>query len=154
MNTATKRLMLEQLNNKMNALSKTEIYTLAKEGWIKTIRKALNMTLRQLATKLGVTAQNVEKLERGEIEGSISLNKLKKIAEVLDMKLVYAFLPRESSLEKLIEKKAAQKAREIVMRTSHTMSLEDQEISDLRLKNAIKQKTETIVREMPKYLWD
>jgi hypothetical protein len=70
------------------------------------------------------------------------------------MKFVYAFIPNDGSLEKLIERKAALKAKEIVLRTSHTMSLEDQVNSDLRLKRAIQQKTEMIVRELPKYLWD
>jgi predicted DNA-binding mobile mystery protein A len=124
------------------------------EGWIFTVRKALNMTLRQLAAKMGATAQNVKKLEQREKEGSISLRKLRETADALDMKFVYAFLPKDGSLEKLIEKKASQKAKEIVGRTSHTMSLEDQKNSDERLRKAIEQKTETIARELPRYLWD
>ena len=154
MNIEKKRLILEQLDNRIAALRKMEVHTIMSEGWIYTVRNALNMSLRQLAIKLGVTAQNVKKLEQSEKECSISLNKLKKTAEALDMKFVYAFIPNDGSLEKLIERKAALKAKEIVLRTSHTMSLEDQVNSDLRLKRAIQQKTEMIVRELPKYLWD
>jgi predicted DNA-binding mobile mystery protein A len=154
MNTANKRLILEQLNNRMNTLSKMEHYALMPDGWIYTIRKTLNISLRQLALKLGVTPQNVKKLEHGEKVGSISLKKLKEIADALDMKLVYVLIPKDGSLEKLIEKKAAKKAEEIVRRTSHTMSLEDQENSKMRLKKAIQQKIEMIIRELPKYLWD
>ena len=154
MNTAKKRLILEQLDKRLNILSKMETYAATSDGWIITIREALNMSLRQLGRKLRVTAQNVKKLEQGEKVGSISLNKLKETAEALEMKLVYVFMPKDGSLEKLIEKKALQKAREIVRRTSHTMSLEDQENTNLRLNKAIQQQTEIIAKELPKYLWD
>lgn len=154
MNIAKQRLLLDQLDKKMNSLSKMENYTFTSEGWIYTVRKALNMSLRQLALKLSVTAQNVKKLEQSEKGGSISLNKLKETAEALDMKLVYFLIPKDGSIEKLIERKAIQKAKEIVERTSHTMTLEDQENSNLRLRKAIQQKTEMIVKELPKYLWD
>lgn len=154
MNQAKQRLMLEQLEKKMHALSNIGVSGWMSEGWIFTVRKTLNMTLRQLAAKMGATAQNVKKLEQREKEGSISLRKLRETADALDMKFVYAFLPKDGSLEKLIEKKASQKAKEIVGRTSHTMSLEDQKNSDERLRKAIEQKTETIARELPRYLWD
>lgn len=154
MNTAKQKLVLEQLDKKIHALSSMEASASMSDGWIYTVRKALNMSLRQLAAKMGVTAQNVKKLEQGEKGGSISLRKLKETADALDMKFVYAFLPKDGSLEKLIEKKAAQKAKEIVGRTSHTMSLEDQKNSDQRLQKAVDQKTEMIVRELPRYLWD
>ena len=45
-------------------------------------------------------------------------------------------------------------AEEIVMRTSHTMKLEDQENSEERIKKAIKDRAEKIKNELPKYLWD
>ncbi len=154
MKTSTEHLLLEQLENKMSMLSKMEEPSQTTDGWVKTVRTALNMSLRQLATKLRVTPQNVKKLEQGEREGSISLKKLKEMADALDMILIYALIPKEGSLEKLVEKKASQKAREIVMRTSQTMSLEAQENSELRLRKAIQQKTEMIMRELPKYLWD
>ena len=154
MNKAKQRLIMEQLEKKMHALSNIEVSGSMSEEWIFTVRKALNMTLRQLAAKMGATAQNVKKLEQGEKEGSISLRKLRETADALEMKFVYAFLPKDGSLEKLIEKKASQKAKEIVGRTSHTMSLEDQKNSDERLRKAIEQKTEAIARELPRYLWD
>ena len=148
------RLIIEQLDKRFIALNEFQKYSVASEGWIKTIRKALRMSLRQLAERLSVSAQNVKKLEQGEAEGSISLKKLKEMAEALDMKLVYSFVPKDGTLDKLIEKKAVQKAKEIVMRTSNTMKLEDQGNSDERLQKAIAQRAEMIKQELPKYLWD
>ena len=65
------------------------------------------------------------------------------------------FIPTsESTLEKIIEKRALQVAQEIVSRTSHSMKLEDQENREERLQRAIKDRTDQIKQEMPKYLWD
>ena len=54
----------------------------------------------------------------------------------------------------MLEKRALKIAEEIVMRTSHTMKLEDQENSEERLEKAIKYRAEKIKNELPKYLWD
>jgi hypothetical protein len=54
----------------------------------------------------------------------------------------------------MIEQRAKELAIEIVMRTNTTMSLEDQQNSKERIKQAITQKTAEIKFEMPKYLWD
>jgi hypothetical protein len=72
----------------------------------------------------------------------------------LDMKLVYGFVPTNGSLEKIIQEKARERAREIVMRTSTTMKLEDQENSQERIKQAIEDLADELQREIPKSLWD
>ena len=64
------------------------------------------------------------------------------------------FEAQEESLEKMIEKKAYEIAKEIVMRTSHSMMLEDQENSKERIEKAIKERAEEIKNEMPGYLWN
>ena len=53
-----------------------------------------------------------------------------------------------------MKKRALQLAQEIVLRTSHSMSLEEQKPSDERLQKAIRERAENIKLEMPKYLWD
>jgi hypothetical protein len=45
-------------------------------------------------------------------------------------------------------------ATQIVMRTSNTMKLEDQGNSNLRIQKAIKERTTSILHEMPKILGD
>ena len=54
----------------------------------------------------------------------------------------------------MIEQRAREIAKEIVLRTSVNMSLEDQKNSEIWLINAIKEKALEIQQEMPKYLWD
>jgi len=93
-------------------------------------------------------------MERREKDGSITLRTLREAATALDMKLVYGFVPKDGSLEELINRKANALARKIVLRTSNSMKLEDQENSQLRIEKAIEERTVAIKNEMPKALWD
>ena len=79
---------------------------------------------------------------------------MSEVGDALNLDLVYGFVPRDGSLEKMIERRAHEVAKEIVMRTSHTMKLEDQENTEERLQKAIKDRADKIKNELPKYLWD
>jgi hypothetical protein len=54
----------------------------------------------------------------------------------------------------MIEKRAMALAREIVLRTSNSMKLEDQQNSDERIDRAIQEKATEIKDELPKYIWE
>jgi predicted DNA-binding mobile mystery protein A len=147
--------VIRQLDNKLQNLHPLLDITQPPEGWISLIRKTLKMSLRQLAGRLSITPQSLGNLESREKEGTITLKTLKAVAEALDMKFVYGFIPQKNlSLENMVERKASEIARKIVMRTSTTMKLEDQENSKERLEEAIVDLTNDIKREMPKALWD
>ncbi len=121
-----------------------------KEGWVALIRKTLKMSLLQLGGRLSITPQGMSKIEKNEAEGSITLNSLREAGAALNMKLVYGFVPQDDSLEKMIEKRAIELAHKIIMRTSTTMKLEDQENSAQRIREAIADMTEELKRGMPK----
>jgi DNA-binding NarL/FixJ family response regulator len=70
------------------------------------------------------------------------------------MELVYGFVPKDGSLEAYINKKALALAKTIVLRTSHTMKLEDQENTSQRIEKAITERQKRLVNELPKALWD
>ena len=123
-------------------------------GWIKAIRIALGISMQQLGNKLSISKQGILDIENREKEGSITIKSLKEIARVLDMQLVYGFIPNDGSLDALIEKRATELATKIVMSTSTTMKLEDQGNSNERLKKAISERTAEIKNKMPKILWD
>ena len=112
------------------------------------------MTLQQLGKRLNISLQGVKSLETREASGSITLKSLHLVAEALDMQLVYGFVPKDSSVAKLIEVKAHQLATKIVLRTSHNMKLENQENSEERIKKAIEEFTEELKREIPKSIWN
>lgn len=147
-------LQIAQLSRKLKPYESVNKAARPSIGWVKTIRISLGMSLEQLGNKLGITRQSTRNLEIREAEGSITLKALQEAAKAMDMKLVYGFVPSDGSIEKLIERKAKALAAEIVMRTSGTMKLEDQENSPARIKKAIEERTQEIIKEMPKALWD
>lgn len=123
-------------------------------GWTKAIRSALGMSLQQLGNKLGITRQSARAIEEREKDGSITIKSLREVGKALDMQLVYGFVPNDGSLDALIERKAKDLATQIVLRTSNTMKLEDQENTRQRIEKAIEERAFAIKNEMPKILWD
>lgn len=149
-----KKLQIEQLEHKLNGFRTAQKVVVPPTGWLKAIRVSLGMSLQQLADKLSITKQSVREIELREKEGTITLKSLRKTANALDMQLVYGLVPKDGSIEKLIDRKATQLATRIVSRTSHTMKLEGQENTQQRLKKAIEERTAVIKHELPKMLWD
>ena len=148
------KLQIEQLEAKIKVYAPITKVAIPPTGWIKAVRLALGMSLQQLANRIFITKQSVQEMEQREKDGSITLKSLRETARALEMELVYGFVPKDGSLDALIERKAREFATKIVSRTSNTMKLEDQENSELRLKNAIEERTKMLKYEMPKVLWD
>jgi predicted DNA-binding mobile mystery protein A len=147
-------LIVRQIDKKLLPLQVLKDTTVPSKGWIYTLRTALQMSLRQLSAKASIVPQSLKDMENREVAGTITLKTLRDVANAMDMQLVYGFVPKNKSLEQMIEKRAKQLATEIVMRTNNTMTLEDQQNSKERIEEAIAQKTNEIISEMPKYLWD
>ena len=154
MNINNKRLILEQLDAKIKLYNEVAHIPPPGDGWIQGIRTALNMTLGQLAKKMKITSPSLKNFETREKQGNITLNSLKQIANALDMQLVYAIIPKEGSLDDMVDAKAWEKAREIVNRTANTMALEDQANEQGRLMQAFQDKKNELKNEIPKFLWD
>jgi predicted DNA-binding mobile mystery protein A len=146
------KLILEQLDRKLIQYHKLQ--EPPPKGWVHVIRTCLKMSLRQLGSRLGITAPSVKEIEEREKNGSITLKSLREAAAALDMKLVYGLVPRQETLQKMLDKRAEEVARKIVLRTSNTMKLEDQAVSKQRIDRAIQELTEELKNEMPRYLWD
>jgi len=148
------KLLLDQLDRKLKPFAEIKDIEAPERGWIHTIRNTLNMTLRQLGERLDITSQGAKDIEEREALGSISLRSLREVADALDMKFIYGFAPKESSIAELVDIRAKALARRIVLRTSHTMKLEDQGISEEGICQAIEELADEIKREMRKSLWD
>ncbi|MCK4921217.1 MAG: mobile mystery protein A [Bacteroidales bacterium] len=150
----TKKLIREQLDNKIAKFRELDGIVLPPQGWIYSIRQGINMSLRQLGKKLSITPQSVKEIEEREKNGTISIKVLRQVAAALNMKFVYGFIPSEITLEGMIEKRAEELARSIVERTSVQMELEDQKNTPERIEKAIKEKASEIKNDVPKILWD
>lgn len=149
-----KSLQIQQLNNKMLAFASLQKVAPPPTGWLKAVRTALGMSLQQLSNRLSITKQSMQEIEQREKDGSITIKSLREAAKALDMQLVYGFVPVDGSLEELISRKAREMATQIVLRTSNSMKLEDQENSKQRIEKAIEERAAVIKNEMPKNLWD
>lgn len=150
----TSKLQLAQLGRKLAPYESITATIQPPIGWVKTIRTSIGMSLEQLGEKLGITRQSAQNLEKRESDGGVTVKALQEAAKALDMKFVYGFVPIDGSIEKLIERKARKLATDIVMRTSGTMKLEDQENSPERIQQAIDERTKELIDTMPKILWD
>ncbi|PUZ24446.1 mobile mystery protein A [Chitinophaga costaii] len=151
---AKKSLQIQQLNDKMLVYNSLQKIAPPPTGWIKAVRTAIGMSLQQLSSRLSITRQSVQEMEQREKDGAITIKSLRETAAALDMQLIYGFVPKDGSLDALIERKAKELARQIVLRTSNTMKLEDQENSSARIEKAIEERATEIKNEMPKTLWD
>ena len=154
MKNTKQQLVLDQTDKKLVLFQPLKTVVIPNKGWVNTMRTALKMSLRQLGNRMNFSAQNIKQIEEREVNGTISVNSLREVANAMDMQLVYGFVSKHESLEQMIEKRAKELATEIVMRTNNTMTLEDQQNSKERIEKAIEQKTIEIKSEMPKYLWD
>lgn len=148
------KLLIEQLDQKLRPFSEAKKVPIPERGWIHTIRTALNMTMAQLGTQLNITRQGVKNIEVSEANGRITLNSLKDVAHAMDLKLVYALVPINGTVDDLIQLKAEKLAKKIVLRTNQNMKLENQGIGDEKIEKTIKELADEIKREMRRSLWD
>jgi len=149
-----RKLLIEQLDQKLKPFKGTKMVLVPEKGWVNNIRTTLNMTMAQLGTKLNITRQGVKKIEESEAKGSISINSLKEVGEVLNLKFVYGFVPYDGSIDNLVDLKAKKLAQKIVQRTNQNMKLENQGITDEKIKQSIEDLSNEIKREMRKSLWE
>ena len=151
---SNRKLLIEQLDQKLQPFQQTETIVVPSKGWIHTIRTTLNMTMAQLGNTLNITRQGVRNIEESEAKGSISINSLKEVGKSLDLKFVYGFVPKDGNIDQLITIKAEKLARKIVLRTNQNMKLEDQGISDEKINESITDLANEIKSEMRKSLWE
>jgi len=121
-------------------------------GWLTAIRKSLGMSVRQMADRMGITQQSAARLEANEVEDAITLKSLRKAAEALNCRLVYALVPEGDSLQAVIDRQALIKAKDIVAAVDHTMQLEAQGVGNLHQK--IQEIAEELAKNPNTKLWD
>ncbi len=68
-------------------------------AWIQTIRYATGLPITSLCKRLQITKQALFNLERREVAGTISIAKLREVADALNCDVIYGFIPREPFVE-------------------------------------------------------
>lgn len=97
-------------------------------GWIRAIRDALGMSSTELAGRLGISQSRIPDLEQREVNGSIRMNTMERVADALDCDVVYFLVPR-TTLNEAVASQAHRKAKGTVEAVAQHSRLEDQEIS-------------------------
>lgn len=123
-------------------------------GWIRAVREALGMSLDQFARRLGVaSASTAFQLEHAEMNGSITVKRMRAAADVLGCDLIVALVPRVP-LQLVAEEQAMRKAGERLARLSHTMAMEAQQVDKFEKETLLKKGASDILDRGGVYLWD
>ncbi len=121
------KLNIENLDKKFKSCHLSER---PNNGWIKAIRTTILMPSSYLAKKLNISQQAISGFEKSEIDETISIGKLRQVAEALGCTLHYVLIPEGKSLKKIIDKQAYKKACLIVNEVDKSMTLENQKVND------------------------
>jgi len=146
-------LKIRQLDKKFEIIKKVIDENVSPKGWIYEIRNALKLTFGHLSKRIGISAPTIKVFENSEVKGTITLNSLRKFAESVNCKLVYAIVPNES-LEKIINNQIEKVADGIVRRTSHSMNLENQNINSEEEKKQIEELKINLKANFSSKIWN
>jgi predicted DNA-binding mobile mystery protein A len=148
-----KQIEREQCQEQVDRAASVLRKILGRSDWIGLMRRALGMNSAQLARRLGVSRNQAAKLERAEQDGRITLKRLEEVAQAMDCRLVYAFIP-DKSVESMIRHQAEQKAKSLVNEASVHMMLEAQSLSPSLENRELQRVVDTLLKEMPRDLWN
>lgn len=148
-----KQIIRDQYRAKIDQLLDIKEINRPKEGWIRTLRKALGMSSPQLAKRLEISKSQVSQMERMEIEDRITLKQLRRVADSLGCDLVYGLAPHKP-VKEMVRDRARAKAKKLVSKTDVQMKLEAQQLSHDKLNAQIDLEVDRLLRDMPRELWD
>ena len=148
-----KWLRMRQLTERLRPWEQVRDLPPPKGGWIAAIREGLGMGPGQLAKRMGVDPAAITRLETREVAGKITMESLRRAAEAMDSKLVYAIVPNES-LHATLQAQARSVARARMGRVGHTMSLEAQDVGHDEAAHQEADLARRLLSEWPRSLWD
>jgi len=147
------RLRLQQLEDTLAPFRSVLSTGVPKGGWGKAIRDALGLSNIQLSRRLHRKAsQSIEDILKSEAAGTIKLNTLRELAGALNCHLVYALVP-DKPLDEVRREQALRAANNILALTSHTMTLEDQGLTEREHQRAVERLAEKLLSGSRRKLW-
>ncbi|GAW86885.1 conserved hypothetical protein [Bathymodiolus platifrons methanotrophic gill symbiont] len=147
-------LTIQQLDETLAKLNHQAPVTRPARGWIYEVRNALGMSARSLGERIGLSQPRISLMEKGEVDGSISIKTLEKAAHGLGCRVVYTLVPEEGSLQAMRIKQALKKAQQMNQYTELHMGLEDQATGDDFKEQSIKLMADESLRKWPRDFWD
>ena len=134
------------IERRLEVLRDLKPFTEINNSWINYMRKALGMSLKQLAKRAELAIATAAQAERREVENTVSITTLKKFAEAMEADLYYAIVPRKT-ISETREAQAKKKALAV-------LGITEEQISSLE--TDIKMKIEELQIELlsSRDLWD
>jgi predicted DNA-binding mobile mystery protein A len=131
MPTDYRALRRDQLDRSLAPFISASAEPRPQRGWLQAIREALGFSLERVAKKMGTSRARILEFERAEKNDRITLQSLRRVAEAMDCKLVYAIVPMSGTTTDLAERYARERATADVREAGNTMALEDQSVNNL-----------------------
>jgi len=145
------KLMLRQVSAKLEILRAIKKSATGIPSWTQYIRKALGMSVQQLASRARLAATTVYKIEQSEKNNQLTMQTLQTIAEAMDCDFVYAFVPHRP-IEEMIDTQARKRAKTVAKQANLQMEFEDQAVSSKENKLQYEELVENL--KSSKTLWD
>jgi predicted DNA-binding mobile mystery protein A len=102
---------------------------------------------------MGVIKQRVERIQKDEVSGKVTLETMQKAAEALHCEFVYILIPKEGSLDKSLTQQAHKLADEILNSVDSTMKLENQATSTQSKKDLHKKLVHDLLEKLDRRFW-
>lgn len=151
MKNQMRELHLKHVGSRLKAISNQDKIGKPPMGWIRFIREALQMSSKALAKRVGVGPNTLSEAEKAEVMETITLKRLRKIADSLNCELVYYLLPRDE-IRTMVEQQARHLSLQKVMTAQSHMELEDQAVSKEFLEERVQEEMKILMNS--KKLWD
>jgi len=152
MTAKQRRLRRQQLDSQLGALALSATPPRPQGGWIHAIRESLGMTLDAFGARLGTSRQTAHQLEHAEATDSITVRRLRAAAEALECELVIVLRPKQP-LNDILGTRARAVARQVVLRTGHSMAMEDQAVSNARLEDMVAETAADLIEKGDTRIW-
>ena len=131
-------LRVRQLARSLSSFDAAKKEPRPQHGWLRAIREGLGLSLDEVGKKFGQSRRRVQEFEKAEAQDRITLRSLKRIAAALGCELVYAIVPKDTTITELADLRArvrderdAHAAARDVHDVAHTMALENQSIRNV-----------------------
>ncbi|MEK6731385.1 MAG: mobile mystery protein A [Pseudomonadota bacterium] len=151
-----RNLLIKQLDEQLMPLvawTQGRDGCMPKGGWVRLWRKALGMTLAQLAKRAGMHPSRIVRIEEDEAKQAVTLRTLQSMANAMGGELVYAIVPKQS-VRDIVEKQAYKVAQQQIERVAHSMSLENQSTTSDHLREQTISHAEKLLSQSSKHLWN
>jgi predicted DNA-binding mobile mystery protein A len=139
-----KSLRIKQLDRSLKPFYEAMSVSRPQRGWLRAVREAVGVPLKEFAEKLGIKPSSAASLEKTEAEYRITLGSLREAADVLGCQLIYAMVPKSGTIQELAERRIKDAVSANVRAVEHSMALEDQAVGNIDEK--IREQTDRLLK--------